>query len=103
MTDSGTPTRLHGLQLKLGHDLLDEITHFFDRSELSFAVVVSAVGSLAVARIRPAVLAESPAKVIELERELEIVSLTGALIRGSRSSSHLHLAVADGAGQMTAR
>ncbi len=97
------PTRLHGLQLKPGHDLLDEITHFFDKSELSFAVVVSAVGSLAVARIRPAVPTESPAKVIELERELEIVSLTGTLIRGNRSSSHLHLhlAVADSAGQMT--
>ncbi len=101
MTNSGAPTRLHGLQLKPGHDLLDEITRMFDLRDLSFAVVVSAVGSLAVARIRPAVASELPAEVIELERELEIMSLTGTLIRGKRSSSHLHLAVADSAGHMT--
>lgn len=101
MTDASTPTRLHGLQLKPGHDLLDEITRFFDRRDLGFAVVISAVGSLAVARIRPAMPAGSPADVIKLEHELEIVSLTGTLIQGNRSSSHLHLAVADSAGQMT--
>jgi predicted DNA-binding protein with PD1-like motif len=91
--------RLHQLRLRPGHDLLDEIERFLDRLEIPFAVMVSAVGSLSAARIRPAVPSGGEVEVLELDESLEIVSLAGLV--GNGTSSHLHIAVADSHGNMT--
>lgn len=92
---------LFWLQLGPGDDLLDAIQGFVASENLDGATIVAAVGSLSKALIRPAVPNDTEPQVLEIERELEIVSLGGVVRRDKRLVSHLHIAVADATGSMT--
>ncbi len=83
----------HAFRLKPGEDLRQRLLRFVTEEAIDAAWIVTAVGSLASANLR---LAGAKAGT-PLKGPFEIVSLVGTL---SRHGCHLHIALADGKGQM---
>ena len=81
------------LRLSPGDDLRRSLLNYCIEHEIEAAYILSAVGSLESAIVRFADRAEG----CLLEQRLEIVALNGTL---SRHGLHLHIALADGDGQM---
>ncbi len=73
-------------RLRRGQDLLETIKAIARAEDLRGAVVLSAVGCLSRARLRDA----SGVNIREVERRLEIVSLTGTV---SKARCHLHISL----------
>lgn len=73
-------------RLRQGEDLLESIKTIAKEERLLGAVVLSAVGCLSRARLRDA----SGVNIRELERRMEIVSLTGTV---SQTRCHLHISL----------
>lgn len=84
--------RVRVLRLGPGQDLRAELERFRQSHDLRGAFVVSAVGSLRSAALRPAGRSET----VVFEGPLEIVSGSGTL---SPDSPHLHVALSDGTGR----
>jgi len=76
------------LRLKPGDDLRRELEAWMGQQQEQAGCVISAVGSLSVAKLRFAGAAESTA----ICGDLEILSLSGTV---SPDGSHLHIAIAD--------
>jgi predicted DNA-binding protein with PD1-like motif len=95
-----TPPPVHGrleviaLRLRPGCDLRLSLERAFAGTGAGAGCVLSAVGSLERAALRPAGLDRETA----LETDLEIVALSGTL---SPDGAHLHVAVSDAAGRVT--
>ena len=83
---------VHALRLRPGQDLKKELDAFARARDLQAAFVVTCVGSLRQATLRPA----DQTVPLVLEEKLEIVSLTGTL---SPDGSHLHIALSDRTGR----
>ncbi|MGJ3246552.1 MAG: PPC domain-containing DNA-binding protein [Elainellaceae cyanobacterium] len=83
---------LVGLRLRPGQDLRGELDAFAHQQSLQAGCIVTCVGSLTRAVMR---FANQPHETTH-EGPFEIVSLTGTL---SVHGSHMHLAIADSAGQ----
>ena len=83
--------KIFALRLIPGQDLKNEIQAFVHRENLQAAFVITCVGSLQQAVIRPA----NQHNTIILEDKFEIVSLTGTL---SPDGLHLHIALSDSLG-----
>jgi predicted DNA-binding protein with PD1-like motif len=88
-------TGLHPLPLRIaaGADLRAELDAVLGRHGVAAGFVLQGIGSLSVARIRFAGLADCT----ELRGDLEIVSLGGSL---SPDGPHLHIAVSDADGRL---
>jgi predicted DNA-binding protein with PD1-like motif len=82
------------LRLKPGQDLKQELESYVKLNKVQAASVLSAVGSLKLAKIRFANKNEASA----LTGPLEVVSLSGTL---GLAGTHLHMAVSDGTGKTT--
>jgi predicted DNA-binding protein with PD1-like motif len=90
-----TPSRVaikkmkeHAFRLKKGDDLRLSIENYAKQNNIKAAVIVSAVGHLSKTVLRNA----SATKVITLDQDVEIVSITGTI---SPEESHIHIAVSD--------
>lgn len=81
------------LRLSPGDDLRRSLHHHCISNNIEAAYILSAVGSLNEAIIRFADCAEGT----QLKQRFEIISLNGTL---SRHGLHLHIALANDAGQM---
>jgi len=81
------------LRLQPGDDLRRALDAWMGEQEEKAGCVISAVGSLSVARLRFAGVAEATA----IRGDLEILSLAGTL---SPDGAHLHIAVADSRGSV---
>ncbi|SBO43099.1 PPC domain-containing DNA-binding protein [Cyanobium sp. NIES-981] len=79
------------LRLEPGDDLRRALEVWMGEQQEQAACVISAVGSLSVARVRFAGAAEATV----IRGDLEILSLSGTL---SPDGAHLHIAVADSSG-----
>ena len=79
------------LRLSPGQDLKNELESFTREKQLQAGFIVTCVGSLRKAAIRPA---DQQAPLIR-EQKFEIVSLVGTL---SPDGSHLHIALSDSTG-----
>lgn len=73
-------------RLRRGQDLLAAIKAIAEEENLLGAVVLSAVGCLSRARLRDA----TGVNIQEIDRHLEIVSLTGTV---SKARCHLHISL----------
>ncbi|SLN28421.1 hypothetical protein ROJ8625_01200 [Roseivivax jejudonensis] len=89
-----TATRFLALRLPPGADLRGAIESAFAAEPEAAGFLAAAVGSLELARLRPAGRDDA----IEVAGPLEIVALSGTV---SADGPHLHLAVSDSAGTMT--
>lgn len=87
--------KTHAVRLTPGVDLRRELEKLATDRRVQAGCIVTAVGSLSRAVIRFGGRAEGAA----IEGDLEIVSLTGTL---SPDGVHLHIAIADGDGRVTA-
>jgi predicted DNA-binding protein with PD1-like motif len=83
----------HAFRLRPGEDLRQRLMRFMTEEQIDAAWIVTTVGSLASANLRFAGAKEGT----HLKGLFEIVSLVGTL---SRHGCHLHIALADGKGQM---
>jgi len=79
------------LRLRPGDDLISALQAWMAQQEEQAGCVISAVGSLSVAKLR---LAGTP-EATTLAGDLEILSLSGTL---SADGAHLHIALADASG-----
>jgi predicted DNA-binding protein with PD1-like motif len=79
------------LRLQPGADLRRALEGWMGEQQEQAACVISAVGSLSVARVRFAGASEATV----IQGDLEILSLAGTL---SPDGAHLHIAVADSSG-----
>ncbi len=79
------------LRLQPGADLRRALEGWMGEQQEQAAYVISAVGSLSVARVRFAGAAEATV----IQGDLEILSLAGTL---SPDGAHLHIAIADSSG-----
>ncbi|QNP54079.1 DNA-binding protein [Hymenobacter qilianensis] len=84
--------RTYALRLAPGQDLRQQLQAFAQAYQIKAATIITGVGSLTTVRLR---LANQPGST-EYKGHFEVVSLVGTL---SVNGSHLHLAVADSAGQ----
>lgn len=84
---------VRAMRLGPGEDLRRSLLTYCIDQSIEAAYVLSAIGSLSRAVVR---FADQP-QGIGLEQRLEIIALNGTL---SRHGLHLHIALADGAGQM---
>ena len=82
------------LRLNPGADLRESLEAELAARACSAAFVVSAIGSLSVARLRFAGAREP----VELSGDLEILTLAGSV---AVNGSHLHISVADAQGRVT--
>lgn len=82
---------VHALRLQPGQDLRMELEAFARREHLQAGFIITCVGSLQQAVIRPA---NQPGTLTRVEK-FEIVSLTGTL---SPDGPHLHIALSDSLG-----
>ena len=85
---------IHSLRLTPDQDLKTEIQNFCNQSNISAGCILSAVGSLKIAKLR---LAASDS-FFEAKGKFEIVSVTGTI---SKNGSHIHIALADETGKVT--
>lgn len=87
--------RVHALRLAPGADLRGEIERWARALAPAAACVVTAVGSLSVARLRMPGPAGAPEQIREVAGPVEILALSGTI---SPDGAHLHDAVsgADG-------
>lgn len=83
---------VYALRLTPGQDLKRELDLFVRKQNLQAAFILTCVGSLQQAMIRPA---NQPGPLSRVEK-FEIVSLVGTL---STSGSHLHISLSDSLGQ----
>lgn len=90
---AGRPYATHALRLLPGEDVRVELERWAREQGIEAAAVTSAVGSLSVAVLRHGGLSAGT----RTEGDLEVCSLSGTL---SRHGLHLHLAFADGSGEM---
>ena len=81
------------LRLKPGADLHGALDAWMGEQEAQAGCLISAVGSLSVAKLRLAGASEATL----IRGDLEILSLSGTL---SRDGAHLHIAVANGTGSV---
>ena len=79
------------LRLQPGDDLRQALETWMGEQEEQAACVISAIGSLSVAKLRFA----GAAAATTIHGELEIISLSGTL---SPDGAHLHIAIADSSG-----
>ena len=79
------------LRLQPGDDLRQALETWLGEQEEQAGCVISAIGSLSVAKLRFA----GAAAATTIHGELEIISLSGTL---SADGAHLHIAVADSRG-----
>jgi hypothetical protein len=86
-----TQMTIHALRLTPGQDLRRELEAFTRKENLQAGFIVTCVGSLKQAIIRPA---NQPDALSRVEK-FEIVSLTGTL---SPDGPHLHIALSDSLG-----
>ncbi|MGP3698149.1 PPC domain-containing DNA-binding protein [Rhodobacter sp. NSM] len=86
--------RFVALRLMPGEEVVSALAQIVEREGWGAASLVSAVGSLASARLRFAARVDG----IDLDGPFEVVSLSGTIEPGGR---HLHLAIADGEGRVT--
>ena len=84
---------LQALRLHPGADLRTSLDDYLRDREIDAAVLVSCVGSLSVASLRLAAAREEQ----HFPGPFEIVSCEGTL---SRHGCHIHMAIADGSGQL---
>ena len=82
---------VYALRLRPGQDLKKELDAFARENHLQAAFIMTCVGSLRQATIRPA----DQQQPLIYHQKLEIVSLVGTL---SPDGSHLHIALADSNG-----
>ena len=85
---------IHSLRLNPDQELKNEIQIFCDKNNISAGCILSAVGSLKIAKLR---LAGSDT-FFEAKGKFEIVSITGTI---SKNGSHIHTALADESGKVT--
>lgn len=85
---------IHSVRLTPDQDLKIEIHNFCNQNNISAGCIISAVGSLKIAKLR---LAGSNS-FFEAKGNFEIVSITGTI---SKNGSHVHIALADEAGKVT--
>ncbi len=90
---AGRPYATHALRLLPGEDVRSELERWAREQGIEAAAVTSAVGSLSVAVLRYG----GQSAGTRTEGDLEVCALSGTL---SRHGLHLHLALADGAGEM---
>lgn len=83
--------KIHALRLTPGQDLRRELEAFTRKEHLQAGFIITCVGSLQQAVIRPA---NQPDALTRVEK-FEIVSLTGTL---SPDGPHLHIALSDSLG-----
>lgn len=83
--------KTYAFRLTPGQDLKKEIDAFAQREQLQAGFIITCVGSLQQAKIRPA---NQQTPLLRSEK-LEIVSLVGTL---SPNGSHLHIALSDSLG-----
>ena len=81
----------YAFRLRPGHDLKKALDAFAREHQLQAGFVITCVGSLRQATIRPANQQQS----LVYRQKLEIVSLVGTF---SPDGSHLHIALADSTG-----
>eukprot|EP00898_Chlorokybus_atmophyticus_P009277 jgi/Chlat1/97/Chrsp1S03084 len=79
----------HALRLLPGQDLLQELLDFAQKKQLRAAFIYTCVGSLSLARLRPA--GRNEAK--HFDAAYEIVSLTGTLSK--TGEHHMHMSISD--------
>ncbi len=79
------------LRLQPGDDLRQALETWMGEQEEQAGCVISAIGSLSVAKLRFA----GAAAATTIHGELEILSLSGTL---SADGAHLHIAIADNSG-----
>jgi predicted DNA-binding protein with PD1-like motif len=89
---------LYATRVTEGEDLKEAIVKLARDKQLSSAVVVSAVGSLSVAKLRMAGAQPEKQDVREYTGSFEIVSLTGTI--ASIGGVHLHISVSDQEGNV---
>lgn len=85
------PMNVYAIRLSPGQDLRKELETFAKEKGLQAGYIVTCVGSLRKAVIRPA----NQQTPLESEQKFEIVSLTGTL---SPDGPHLHIALSDSTG-----
>ena len=85
--------KVYSLRLHPEQDLKNEIQNFCNTNNISAGCILSAVGSLKIAKLR---LAGSDS-FFEATGKFEIVSVTGTV---SKNGSHIHLALADQCGKV---
>ena len=90
---AGRPYATHALRLLPGEDVRAELERWAREQGIEAAAVTSAVGSLSVGVLRYG----GQSAGTRTEGDLEVCALSGTL---SRHGLHLHLAFADGAGEM---
>ena len=83
--------KIYALRLHPGQDLKRELDAFVKAENLQAAFVITCVGSLKKATIRPA----NQQVPLVREQKFEIVSLVGTL---STAGSHLHISLSDSSG-----
>lgn len=90
---AGRPYATHALRLLPGEDVRAELERWAREQGIEAAAVTSAAGSLSLAVLRYGGQSDGT----RTEGDLEVCALSGTL---SRHGLHLHLAFADGAGEM---
>lgn len=85
--------KFYSLRLNPNQDLKIEIQNFCEKNDVSAGCILSAVGSLNIAKLRLTGLQG----LFESSEKFEIVSATGTV---SKNGSHLHISIADQDGKV---